>query len=109
MKQVENLTVEEVRARVLSKEVVIGLSSKMVVDGKDKFGNIQFKPVVERVRVACEADMKPELILPGSSLEQHGEVKVVIGIDARKHYFDAKTGMALGSQLGPKEMKRRQT
>ena len=109
MTQPESYTVEEVKRRVLSKEVALRVSSQMVKSGKDKFGNIQFEAVPKIVTVAREADMKPELVLPGTSRKQQGEVNVYIGVDARKHYFDAKTGAALGSQLGPEERKRRQT
>lgn len=100
MKQVESYTVEEVEKRVLSKTVTIAVSSKMLEDGCDKFGKPQFRVAPLVISVAHERDMKPELVLSGPN--QRGEVNVYIGVDGRKHYFDAKTGVALGSQLLPK-------
>jgi len=102
----ESYTVEEVKRRVLSKSVSIRVSSERVEDGRDSFGKIQFKAVPTIVTVANERDMKSELVLSGP--KQQGEVKVYIGTDARKHYFDAKTGEALGSVLGPEGKKREQ-
>ena len=99
MKRAENYTVEEVKARVLEKAIAIGVSSKKVRDGVDQSGKPRFKLIVEKVSVASEADIKPELVLLGP--KRQGEVNVYLFLDGRKHYFDAKTGVALGSQLGP--------
>jgi hypothetical protein len=104
MKQAESYTVEEVKARVSEKAVVIGVSSKRVEGGNDEFGKPRFKTVPELVGVACEGDIKPELVLSGP--KQQGEVNVYVFVDGRKHYFDAKTGVALGSQLRPNEKRR---
>ncbi len=97
----ESHTVEEVKARVSEKEVTIRVSSKHVEDGVDSMGKPKFKAVPKVVSITSEGDMKPELILSGPA--QRGEVNVYVGIDGRKHYFDLKTGAALGSVLRPKE------
>lgn len=97
----ESYTVEEVKTRVSEKAVTIRVSSKHVEDGLDRDGKAKFKAVPKIVSIASEADMKPELVLSGP--HQRGEVNLYIGIDGWKHYFDAKTGAALGSQLRPKE------
>ena len=95
------LWVEEVKARVSDKAVTIRVSSSKVEDGVDHEGKAKFKSVPKVVAIATESDMKPELVLAGPA--QRGEVNVyVFGVDSRKHYFDGKTGAALGSQLRPK-------
>ena len=101
MQQTESYTVDEVKSRVLNKAVVILVSSKKVEDGADNNGKPRFKAIPTGVTVACEADMKPELVMWGP--KQRGEVNVYAGTDGRKHYFDAETGAALGSQLRSKE------
>lgn len=97
----ESYTVEEVKARVSDKAVTIRVSSSKVEDGVDHEGKAKFKSVPKVVAIATESDMKPELVLAGPA--QRGEVNVYVCVDGRKHYFDGKTGAALGSQLRPKE------
>jgi len=43
--------------------------------------------------------MKPELVMAGP--KRRGEVNSYVGIDGRRHYFSAKTGEAIGSQMRP--------
>ena len=97
----ESYTVEEVKARVTEKAIAIRVSSSKVEDGVDGKGKTKFKSVAKAVSIANESDMKPELVLSGPA--QRGEVNVYVCLDGRKHYFDAKTGAALGSQLRSKE------
>ncbi len=97
----ESYTVEEVKSRVSEKAVTIRVSFNHVEDGVDGNGKAKFKAVPKLATIASETDMKPELVLSGPA--QRGEVNVYVGIDGRKHYFDAKTQAALGSQLRPKE------
>jgi hypothetical protein len=59
---------------------------------------------VKTVTVKNESEMKPELFLAGP--KRRGEVNLYVGIDGCRHYFCAKTGEAIGSEMRPIQSKK---
>ena len=93
-----NPTIEEARRFVTSRDIVIGVSSTAVVERKPD-GTSRRGVQVQNVVITKESEMKSELVLHGPT--RRGEVNSYLGIDARRHYFDAKTGQAIGSNMRP--------
>ena len=91
-------TIEEARRFVTSKDIVIGVDSTTIVERKPD-GTSRRRVQVQSVVITKESEMKPELVLHGPT--RRGEVNSYLGIDARRHYFDAKTGQAIGSDMQP--------
>lgn len=91
-------TVEEAKRFVARSRIEIGVSSTPYAD-KDSKGNPVVRGKVTTVVVTNESEMKPELVLHGP--RRRGETNAYVGIDGHKHYFNAQTGEAIGSNLRP--------
>jgi hypothetical protein len=64
-----------------------------------KNGKPQVRVDVKKVAVKHESEMMPELVMHGPT--RRGEVNSYLGIDGQRHYFSAKTGEAIGTEMRP--------
>jgi hypothetical protein len=92
----QELTVEQAKRHVSIDTIVIGVSSEIIREGSIERGIIR-RVELKSVLVKKESEMTPELVMAGP--KRRGEVNQYTGIDGRWHYFDAKTGEAIGSEL----------
>ncbi|MGA3168055.1 MAG: hypothetical protein ABSF14_18265 [Terriglobia bacterium] len=90
-------TVEEAKRFVSVDHILIPVSSTVTRQGDIEHGGVKHHVTVKTVAVTKESEMKPELVMAGP--KRRGEVNVYVGIDGRRHYFSAKTGEAIGSQM----------
>jgi hypothetical protein len=94
----EKPTVEECKRLVTVDRILIGVSSAVIREADPERG-IKSTIEVKTVAVKNESEMKPELVMHGPT--RRGEVNSYLGIDGRRHYFSAKTGEAIGSEMRP--------
>jgi hypothetical protein len=91
-------TVEEAKRFVIADKIRIKVSSTVRQErGRD--GKLATFGSVKSVTVKNESEMKPELFIAGP--KRRGEVNVYVGTDGHRHYFCAKTGEAIGSEMRP--------
>lgn len=89
----KELTVELAARLVTIKEIVVKVSSELVLS-KDGQRN---EPQVKTATVTKESDLTPEMIVGGPKAQ--GEVNGYVLCDGFTAYFNAKTGEAIGREL----------
>jgi hypothetical protein len=92
-------TVEEAKRFVTIDQIAICVPLTVTRERGMKDGGIKDRLKVKIVTVRNESEMKSELVMAGP--KRYGEVNGYLGIDGLRHYFSAKTGEAIGSQMRP--------